>query len=255
MTKIRTLSSLALGRVPSDRWNALDPQVQRCLFPAELRCAVGRFQRLVLTRRSERRSFFLRASSDQRRACMALAPSRTVVGMTKAKSDYYTWWSARGEHLVVMRDGCTHHGISFGKDEDGGMRVAHVASDGRLRIVDLDTFLGPDRAFGVVIYEDFSYKYDIHEQEPSAVLRNRTVELAARLTEMHPDDLREYDVIRQNPQCFAWVCKTGHFTGVDSKDVQCMLDFIDRDLRKETLYTDRHSYWVYDDVRPCCEIM
>jgi hypothetical protein len=99
---------------------------------------------------------------------------------------------------------------------------------------------------------------DIHDQQPSAVLRDRTLELATRLTEMHPDDLREYDLLRQNPQCFAWVCKTGHLIGVDSKEVKRVLDAIHRDLRKETLYTDHITYWVYDhvgDSRPCCGIM
>jgi hypothetical protein len=222
--RVRTLSSLALGRVPSDRWNALDEQVQNCLFPAELRRAVGRFQRFVLARRSEMRAFFSRALGDQKRACVELASNRAVLGMTRQYMNItlHSWWTARGEHLVVMRDGCTHHGISFGKDEHGGMRVAHVACDGRLRIVDLDTFLGAENAFGVVTYLDKS-------DEP--VLRDRTVELAIRLAEMHPDDLRAYDLLRWNRQCFAWVCKTGALIGVDSKDVQSVLDVIDRDLR------------------------
>lgn len=239
--RVRTLSSLALGRVPSEQWNALDAQVQRCLFPAELRRALGRFQRFILTRRSERRAFFSRAQTEQDNECMTVRSENTVDVMTKGQKGKIL----NGDHLVVVRGGCTCHGIAARSATTDEIRVVDVDdkdSACKLRVVDLDTFLGSQSTFGVVRYQstkehrvDHRVHYEDSNYEDALFhvfgtflrwtrRRDRTVELAIAMTKMRPDDLREYDVIRQDPQCFAWACCTGHFTGVASEELQRILD-------------------------------
>jgi hypothetical protein len=234
--RVRTLSSLALGRVPSAQWNALDEHVQQCLFPTELRRAVGRFQRVVLTRRSERRAAFARVLAFQE------AMSRRVRLKSfdvRTKEKHCVPAIGNGDHVVVVVRGlATRHGIALRSDSDV-INVVHVDTR-TLRVVDLDTFLGSPSCeptvFGVARYEP---EPDSQEESPYAheafyvfgaflhwmQRRDRAIELALAMTKMHPDDLREYDVIRQDPQCFAWACWMGRLNGVDARSmVQCALD-------------------------------
>jgi hypothetical protein len=238
--RVRTLSSLALGRVPSDRWNALDAQVQRCLFPAELRRAVGRFQRFVLTRRSERRSLFSRVLAFQEFECRELSFKSVDV---KTRETHRAPAILNGDH-VVSRGG--RHGIALRSDDI--IKVVQVVDDRKLRIVDLDTFLGSEpTVFAVARYdpeqeeEESPYAHEAFYVFGAFLRwmhrRERAVELALAMTEMHPDDLREYDVIRQDPQCFAWACWSGRLNGVASDEVQRVLDvstLCKHDVHEET---------------------
>ena len=256
--RVRTLGSLALGRVPSEQWDALDEHLQQSLFPAELRRAIARFQRAVLARRNHRRAAFARALVDQETKLTVRLenPKNTIMAMKTARIDYPPI-ILKGDHLVVMRGGCTWHGIALKskmlsilalRSDRIDVPIVVSGQDGKMRVVDLDAFLGGQSTFGIVRYlmthvdrhrvtdllsTDLAPTEFVWTDFMSPMLecsdqhRKRTVELAMQMTKMHPEDLREYDVILQNPQCFAWACWTGRLIGGKS-----VLDAIDRDIRK-----------------------
>lgn len=264
--RVRTLSSLALGGVPLEQWNALDDHVQQILFPAELRRAVGRFQRAVLKRRSRRRAAFARALADQEKRRMT--PQSVTV--TKADRDLLSCKLLKGDHVMVLFEDCTHHGIvvcrtavndvsaAYGVSVANGVSVAELGVDGRVRVVDLEAFLRRQKTLGIVRYEEGD-ENETRGWDASRASRMCTVDLATRMTRMHPEDLRAYDLMRQTPRCFAWACRTGHLW-CGSQRVQRVLDAIDDCMRKATslhvgTFDLDFGCQCVRDVAPMCAIM
>ena len=240
--RVRTLSSLALGGVPLEQWNALDAHVQQILFPSELRRAVGRFQRAVLKRRSRRRAAFEQAMTDRDKLCI----TQKCVTVQYVRPPLLS----SGDHVMVWFKGCTHHGIVVCCTKSG-VSVAELGDDGKMHIVDLEAFLRQQKIIGIVEYHHYNQGYISYiprmpgyweHLHPSLFppYLTCTVDLATRMTTMHPKDLRAYDVMRQTPRCFAWVCMTGHLW-CESQWVQRVLDAID-DCMRDSI---RHIYSTY----------
>lgn len=132
-----------------------------------------------------------------------------------------------GDHLLVLvgnlQTGYVHHGIATGErtvvhfhSPSGNKKMA----DAVIKEVTLNKFLAGHAGFGVLPYEN-----------DSQVARDRAVTIANLFARTPKEDIKEYNLLHWNCECFAWLCKTG---GVKctSDQVEKILNAIRKDLLK-----------------------